>query len=114
MSRKAKEGDTLVTRTTDEVLDTNTHKKVREDKRNDKLTDDLMYGKNAGKRTVRDTMAERDRHYVQLHTFGGNSTVYMGWDLNEKSIRDQVFMLQVGDQKVYLSAVELQKYLRWV
>lgn len=110
MSRK-KTGDTL---TTDDVLKENIQKKERESKRDDKLTEDLMYGKDAGKRTVRDTIEERDRKGAYLHSFGGGKRVVIEWDLNADAIRDQVFRLTVGDEHVYLSAVEIQKYLRWV
>lgn len=98
----------------DDVEASNVLKKQREDKRNDKLTEDLMYGKKAYKRTVTDTMAERDAKGAYLSDFGHKHKIVMEWDMNTESIRDQIFRLTVGDKVVYLSAVELQKYLRWV
>lgn len=115
MSRKAKipEVETL-DHTADDVVEENANKKARESKRDTKLADELMYGKKAYKRTVRDTIQERDSKSAQLHSFGGAGKVTMAWDLNDASIRDQVFMLNVGKETTYISAVELQKYLRWI
>lgn len=101
-------------RSLDDVSAHNAHKTAREDKHNDKLSSELMYGKNAAKRTVRDTVEERDRRYARLHDFYNNKSVEIIWDLNEECIRNQVFMLKVDGKEVILSAVELQKYLRWV
>lgn len=101
-------------RSVDAVVEENVAKKARESKRNDKLTEELMYGKKAHKRTIRDTTSERDRHWARLHSFGGQGDIVMAWDLNEQSIRDQIFMIKVGNQTTYLSAVEIQKYLRWI
>lgn len=105
---------TKATHNTEEILDENTNKKVREAKRDDKLTEELMYGKKAYKRTVRDTAEERDKRYARLHSFGGKSNVEMFWDLGPDAIRDQVFRIRVGTQEAVISATELQKYLRWV
>lgn len=101
-------------RSLDDVAAHNAHKKAREDKHDEKLTNELMYGKNAHKRTVRDTIAERDRKYARLHDFYNNRSVEMMWDLSDEAIRSQVFMLRVDGKEIVLSAVELQKYLRWV
>jgi len=109
MSRKAKEAVSL-----DEVADSNTVKKSKETKRNDSLSEDLMYGKNAYKRTVRDTMQERDMGYARLHDFYNHKSVEMFWDFSPEATANQVFRLKVGKETVVLGAVELQKSLRWV
>jgi hypothetical protein len=115
MSRKATTADgKKATATTDEVVDENTHKKLREDKRDDKFNDGIMYGKKAAKRTIRDTMNERDARGAILHNLGGGPRVIMEWDMNQQSIAHQVFKLQIGKEIAYLSAVEIQKFLRWV
>ena len=115
MSRKATApGSEKATVTTDDVLDHNTHMKQREDKRDDKFNDDMMYGKKAYKRTVRDTMVERDERGTELHNLGGGPRVLMTWDMNEKSIAHQVFKLTIGKETAYISAVEMQKSIRWV
>lgn len=75
---------------------------------------DLMYGDKAYKRTVRDTVAERDMGYGRLHTFGGSHKVEMFWDYNKSMADKQLFKLKVGDEEVIISAIEMQKYLRWV
>lgn len=103
-----------VTRTADDVVEENVHKKQREDKRDDKFNDDMMYGKKAYKRGVRDTMIERDARGAILHNLGGGPRVMMEWDLNEKSIAHQVFKLTIGKETAYLSAVEIQKHIRWI
>lgn len=110
MSRKVKTDD----RELDAVEEENVRKKARDKKRDHKLTDDLMYGKTATKRTVKNTIEERDKKYARLHSFGGKTNVEMFWDLGPEAIRDQVFRIRVGDQAAIISAVELQKYLRWV
>lgn len=112
--RTVTENGTAAKRTTDDVVDTNAHKKQREDKRDEKLASEMMYGKQAYKRTVTDTSEERDKRYARLHSFGGSTQVEMRWDLNADSIRDQVFEIRVGDKTAIISAVELQKYIRWV
>lgn len=100
--------------TLDEVENVNAHQKSLENKRNEKLTKDLMYGDKAYKRTVRDTITERDSKYARLHSFAGNRDVKMHWDCNSQCIKDQVFEIRVGEERAFISAVELQKYLRWV
>lgn len=98
----------------DDVEAANAHQKKLEKKRNTKLQEELMYGKTAHKRTVRDTMVERDSKGAYLHDMGHSHRIIMEWDMNEQAIRDQVFKLTIGDKTAYISAVELQKYLRWV
>lgn len=115
MSRKIKAPTKeLEERTVDNAVEENGLKKTREPKRNDKLTKEMMYGQKAYKRNVRETMEERDRRFAELHSFGGQGRVVMAWDLNEQGIKDQIFMIQIDDKKAYLSAIEIQKYLRWV
>lgn len=112
--RDAKVDKKKVTVSLDDVEAANAHQKLHEKKRDTALTEDLMYGKRSYERTVRATMEERDQQHAILHDFGHNKRVEMVWDLNRDGIRDQVFILKVGDEEVILSAVELQKYLRWV
>lgn len=103
-----------VIHTTDEVLEENIQKKDRDTKQNHVLGDELMYGKQAYKRTVRDTVQERDMRYARLHSFGGKTSVEMFWDLGPEAIQHQVFKIKVGTQEAIISAVEMQKYIRWV
>lgn len=98
----------------DEVQASNALKKERESKRNEQLTKDMMYGTKAHKRTIHDTEAEKNQKFARLHDFGGKHEVVMVWDINEQGIRDQVFMIRIGDKTAYLSAVQLQKYIRWI
>lgn len=114
MARQAKVAKEKIGVSLDEVEAGNALKKSREGKRNEALTEDLMYGKRSYERTIHSTMEERDRKHAILHDFGHNERVEMVWDLNQDGIRDQVFMLKVGSSEVIISAVELQKYLRWV
>jgi len=107
--RKSKEAVSL-----DEVADSNAAKKSKEKKRNESLTSEMMYGKSAYKRTATATMQERDMGYARLHDFYNNKSVEMFWDVTPEATANQVFKLKVGKEEVFLSAVELQKYLRWV
>lgn len=75
---------------------------------------ELMYGDKAYKRTMSDTIAERDLGYGRLHTFGGSSKVEMFWDYNKSMTEKQLFKLRVDGKEVILSAIEMQKLLRWV
>lgn len=110
MARKA---DTTVS--LDDVEAANANQKARESKRDDRLTKDLMYGQEAYKRSISTTQQERDTRYARLHSFGGGpSSVQMFWDFDPQAIERQLFKLRVGKEEVVLSAVELQKYLRWV
>lgn len=114
MARKAVIPDKKVDASLDAVADSNAHQKAQESKRDEKFNKEMMYGQSAYKRTVHDTAAERDARYARLHDFGHNKQVEMMWDFQPEAIRNQVFKLKVGKEEVYLSAAELQKYLRWV
>lgn len=109
MSRTIKESVSL-----DEVADSNAVKKTKESKRDESFTKKMMYGDKAYQRTVRATQNERDAGRARLHPLGGEGDVEMFWDFSDDAIRQQVFRLKVGDKITYLSAVELQKSLRWV
>lgn len=103
--RKAKVDD----RTLDEGAKTRRREpEIRKDQK------DLMYGNNAHKRTVTNTIQERDRKYGRLHSFGGSTLVEVFWDLSPAAIRDQVFKIKIGNQEAIISAMELAKYTRWV
>lgn len=115
MSRTVTEdGKTKAIRSLDDVEDVNAHKKKQESKRDEALAEDLMYGKQAYKRAVNDTMQERDLKYARLADFYHNKSVEMFWDINPETISKQLFRLKVGKEEVVISAVQLQKYLRWV
>lgn len=115
MSRTVTEdGKTKAIRSLDDVEDVNAHKKKQESKRDEALAEDLMYGKQAYKRTVNNTMQERDLKYARLADFYHNKSVEMFWDINPETISKQLFRLKVGKEEVVISAVQLQKYLRWV
>jgi hypothetical protein len=104
-----------VSRSLDDVQDNNAHISARDAKRDERLSEELMYGKTAYKRTARDTMQEKELRQARLHSFGGGpSDVQLFWDLGPEAIAKQLVKLRVGGQEVVLSAVELQKYLRWV
>lgn len=81
---------------------------------NEKFQEDMMYGKKAYKRTDRDTIDERDQKGAYLHDLGSKHRVIIEWDLNQQAMEDQVFKLTIGKNEAYLSATEIQKYLRWV
>lgn len=75
---------------------------------------DMLYGYKAYKRTATDTAQERDLQYARLHDWHHNKNVQMWWDINPQTISRQLFRLKVGSEEIVLSAVELQKYIRWV
>lgn len=98
----------------DDVEEINAEQKKKEDKRDTKFQEEMMYGKKAAQRTVRDTQTERDARFAHIRDMGGSHSIVMAWDFNERATRERVFMLRVGDKTAYISATEFQKYLRWV
>lgn len=58
---------------------------------------------------------QKERSYGELRDYSLQHKVEMRWDLNEDSIKDQIFELTIdGTTKVLLDAEQLQRYLRWV
>ena len=65
-------------------------------------------------RTVQDVKQERDSGKARLLNFGTKHAVEMAWGMNQDTIDDQIFILKIGDNEAWLSAEEMQRFLRWV
>lgn len=102
----------------DEVEAANQRQKQLESKRDTEFNSGMMYGKGAYKRSLSATMQERDMGRARLHDLYHNRDVEMFWDVSPEMTAKQLFRLDIktkqGTVQLVLSAVELQKYLRWV
>lgn len=57
---------------------------------------------------------QRDKARGELRDYSLQHRVEMRWDMNEESIRDKMFILQVDDVEVILDAEQVMRYIRWV
>ena len=74
-----------------------------------------LYEKNETyRRTVNDTITERDLGYARLIDVNNHKSVEMFWDFDPKATEDGIFRLKVGKEDVFLDAEQFRKYLRWV
>lgn len=60
------------------------------------------------------TKVQRDKGSGSVRDYSLKHRVTIAWDLNEDSMRDQMFRLTVDDYEVILDAEEMMRYLRWV
>lgn len=60
------------------------------------------------------TKTQMERKRANVRDYSLNHRVEIRWDLNDESIRDQMFILRLDDLEVVLDAEEVMRYLRWV
>jgi hypothetical protein len=72
----------------------------------DQAPDDLREGESAYEQVKKSS--------GQLKDYSGKSVVTIGWDMNDASKNDQIFVLRVNGEEAYLSKQEVMRYLRLV
>lgn len=65
-------------------------------------------------KTVRQVRNERDAGQARLINFKSAKPVEMQWGMNDSTVQDQVFILKIGKEEAWLSAEDMQRFLRWV
>lgn len=74
-----------------------------------------LYEKNeAYKRTVRDTISERDSGHGRLIDLANRNQVHVWWGFSDQATADGVFRIKIGDKEAVLDAEQMLKFLRWV
>lgn len=74
-----------------------------------------LYEKDkAYKRTIHDTMDERDTGYARLLDLKNRNRVEMYWTSDGQMHKDGVFSLRIGDKEAFLDAEQFRKFLRWI
>ena len=51
---------------------------------------------------------------ANLKDHGGHAVIKMRWALNQPSIRDHIFLLEINKEKAYLDLEELLSYTRLI